>query len=104
MRCITGKNHGKQGILWKKFPAGKNQGIWKKWVKSGKNQGILQKHVREISGNFQLYIYTDSFPIFQDIYIYILENGETIRGKSGKNQGICFTKLSGHPDLGKFES
>ena len=31
------------------------------------------------------------------IYIYILENGETIRGKSGRNQGICFTKLSGHP-------
>ena len=65
----TWKNQGKQGILLKKNPCREKSGNLEKWVKSGKNQGILQKHVREISGNFQLYIYNDSFPIFQDIYI-----------------------------------
>ena len=51
---------GKTGYFVKKI---------REFGKNGENQGILQKHVREISGNFQLYIYTDSFPIFQDIYI-----------------------------------
>ena len=59
------KNQGKQGILWKKIPCREKSGN----LENGENQGILQKHVREISGNFQLYIYNDSFPIFQDIYI-----------------------------------
>ena len=45
---------------------------------------------------------------YQGIFSYILYipgmwgyrvNGETIREKSGKNQGICFTKLSGHPAM-----
>ena len=37
---------------------------------AGKNQGILQKHVREISGNFQLYIYILIVSPFSRIYIY----------------------------------
>ena len=60
---------GKTGNFVKKIPCREKSGNLEKWVKSGKNQGILQKHVREISGNFQLYIYNDSFPIFPHIYI-----------------------------------
>ena len=74
----------------KKIPCREKSGNLEKWVKSGKNQGILQKHVREISGNFQLYIYNDSFPIFQDIYITwfhlkgICPEFQVIRGFSQK--------------------
>ena len=89
----TGKNPGKQGILWKKIPAGKNPGIWKKWVKTRTNQAILQKHVGKYQGNFS-YIYILIVSPFSRIYI------SWKMGKlSGKNQGICFTKLSGHPDF-----
>ena len=68
---LQGKIRENREFCGKKIPCREKSGNLEKCVKSGKNQGILQKHVREISGNFQLYyIYTDSFPIFQDIYIY----------------------------------
>ena len=65
--------------------------------KSGnlEKMGKIREFYKNMSGKYQgilSYIYTDSFPIFQDISWKM--------GKlSGKNQGICFTKLSGHPVL-----
>ena len=67
----------------KKFPAGKNQGILEKWLKSGNLEKTCPGNIREFSAIY--------------IYIYNIYISWKMGKLSGKNQGICFTKLSGHP-------
>ena len=93
---------GRTGNFVKKNPCREKSGNLEKMgkirEKSGNFTKTCQGNIRECSA---IYIYILIVSPFSRIYIYILyiypENGETIREKSEENQGICFTKLSGHP-------
>ena len=98
------------GKTWKNefpfFQTGKTQGIWEKLKKSGKTQGnSILTHKNNISSDIDAYVYrfyckshVHHWTSARFVRLkYLLEFNDLLREKSGKTQGILFSRTAGNP-------